>query len=65
MLLYPFWLFMMILSSFDRLSIILLVLMMIEFTKEIIARLKMFTMKMGKRVEKCLKYKSFKVKFDT
>ena len=34
-----------------------------EFIKEIIAPL--FTMKMGKRVEKCLKCKSFEVKFNT
>ena len=30
--------------------------------KDILARLKMFTMKMGKRVENCLKCKSFEVR---
>ena len=34
--------------------LILMVLMMKEFTKKILARLKMVIKKMGKRVEKCL-----------
>ena len=39
---YSFWLFMLILSGFDCLSIILMVLMMTEFNKGILARAKTF-----------------------
>ena len=43
-------------------SIILMVLMMTEFTKEIISRLKMFYNENGQKSRNC---KSFEVKFDT
>ena len=42
MLNYSFWLFMLIVSGFDCFKHILMVLMMTEFTKGILARVKMF-----------------------